>query len=106
MGDHLKVDIGTFRSYSPRFHELADQLSAAELKLAGQLQGEGNCWGGDDVGQEFEQGYTPKAQITFDNSTEHAKRLDRVGDAVTLMADNIENTEGGTVNSIESSGPR
>ncbi|MYR06592.1 hypothetical protein GTV32_09835 [Gordonia sp. SID5947] len=106
MSDHLKVDIETFRSYSPRFHGLADRLSDAELKLTGQLQGEGNCWGSDDVGQEFEHGYAPKAQTTFENSTEHSKRLDRVGDAVTLAADAFSRTENDNVNSYGSSGPR
>ncbi|RRO14809.1 WXG100 family type VII secretion target [Saccharopolyspora rhizosphaerae] len=47
---------------SPKFDAASDKLESALTKLNGVLQAEGQCWGGDEAGQEFAKNYEPGSQ--------------------------------------------
>lgn len=63
------VDPEALRGASPKFDTAADQLRAALDKLNGVLQAEGNCWGGDDAGQQFAKDYEPASTSATDTFT-------------------------------------
>ncbi|MYR07552.1 hypothetical protein GTV32_15125 [Gordonia sp. SID5947] len=103
MPDHLKVDVDTFRKKANEFHTLAGQMSSAEQLLADGLQHEGECWGHDDTGSSFADGYGPKATTTFQNATAHAEHLNGLADLLIKVADNYSATEEHNTSSL---GPR
>ncbi|MFW0783839.1 hypothetical protein AAFP35_04910 [Gordonia sp. CPCC 206044] len=100
MPDHLKVDVETFRKKANEFHTLAAQMSGAEQLLADGLQQEGECWGHDDTGSSFAEGYSPKATTAFQNASSHAQHLDELGTLLVQVADNYATTEGHTTDSF------
>lgn len=100
MTDHLRVDLETFRRKAREFHVLAAQMSSAEQLLANGLQHEGECWGHDDTGSSFVDGYRPKATTTFKNATDHADHLTKLGDLLLQAADNYSATEDHNTDSL------
>ena len=57
----FEVDPAALRSASPKFTSTGDKLGDAWEALRSVLDAEGQCWGNDDVGKKFAQGYTPAA---------------------------------------------
>jgi WXG100 family type VII secretion target len=57
----FEVDPTALRSASPKFSTTGDGLADAWAALRSVLDAEGACWGGDEVGQKFSQGYSPAA---------------------------------------------
>jgi WXG100 family type VII secretion target len=57
----FEVDPDALRSASPKFTSTGDKLADAWQALRSVMDAEGTCWGGDEVGQKFAQGYSPAA---------------------------------------------
>ncbi|PRY43327.1 WXG100 family type VII secretion target [Umezawaea tangerina] len=57
----FEVDPTALRSASPKFSSTGDKLADAWDALRSVMDAEGTCWGNDEVGQKFAQGYTPAA---------------------------------------------
>lgn len=72
------VDPEALRGASPKFDGAADKLQAALNRLNGVLQAEGQCWGGDDAGQEFSKDYVPGSQSAANGITGLGKALHQV----------------------------
>ncbi len=64
-GAGFDVDPTRLRSASPQFDTVADQVEDAGNALQAALSAEGPCWGGDEAGQTFAQGYLPQAESTM-----------------------------------------
>ena len=93
MADKLKVSVEEYRSYAKKFYNLAGRLEQATSTLNSSLWGEGNCWGNDETGQGFEEGYSPNAAAAFANADIHTDRLNTTGDLVESTADAFAQTE-------------
>ncbi|MFW0795794.1 hypothetical protein AAFP30_18430 [Gordonia sp. CPCC 205515] len=98
MSNELKVDLETFRGYAKKFYNLAGRLEQATTTLTSSLESEGKCWGTDDTGQGFEEGYGPNAATALANADVHADRLTTSGDLVESTADGFATTETTTTN--------
>ena len=57
----FEVDPTALRSASPKFSSTGDKLADAWEALRSVMDAEGQCWGNDEAGQKFAQGYTPAA---------------------------------------------
>ena len=109
MTDKLTVDIETFRTKAKRFNQLASQLGSAEALLADGLGREGECWGHDDIGASFLEGYSPRARTAFDNASHHREHLTQIGDTLQEAADKYDTTPDAiftVITAAESAAPR
>lgn len=57
----FEVDPTALRAASPKFSTTGDNLRDAFNTLKSVLDAEGACWGGDDGGTSFAEGYLPAA---------------------------------------------
>ncbi len=57
----FEVDSTALRSASPKFSTTGDKLADAWEALRSVMDAEGACWGNDEAGQKFAQGYSPAA---------------------------------------------
>ncbi|WP_158851392.1 WXG100 family type VII secretion target [Saccharothrix deserti] len=59
----FEVDPVALRAASPKFTTASEKLRDALASLGSVLDAEGACWGGDEAGQKFGEGYQPGAQL-------------------------------------------
>ncbi|WP_035305339.1 WXG100 family type VII secretion target [Actinokineospora inagensis] len=59
--DRFEADPELLARRAGEFDGLADRVGAIHRALADQLAANGQCWGGDDVGQRFAATHTPSA---------------------------------------------
>lgn len=103
MSNQLRVDLERFRSFVPRFEGLEAQTVSARSTLTQGLDGEGECWGADDVGSAFASNYVTASKDTVDAITGLSQIFDLIGDKIGRTADSFERTDtgfGGTLGSI------
>lgn len=65
MAGGYHVDPPALRAASPGFSAAGDALGAASDALSATITAEGSCWGDDEAGQSFAQGYEPSAQLAL-----------------------------------------
>lgn len=78
------------RAMQPQFADLASQVTAAVTAMQQEIDKEGECWGKDKVGEEFAKGYSGNAKTTQDSMGSLAKMLSGMGDAMTTIANSLE----------------
>ena len=93
MSDQLRVDLEQFRGLVSRFENLGTQTLAARLELTQGLDGEGECWGADEVGTAFASKYVAASEDTIDVITLLAQIFDLIGEKVSSTADPLDTTD-------------
>ncbi|MFF0530726.1 hypothetical protein ACFYT3_20300 [Nocardia amikacinitolerans] len=58
----LQVDPDALRSTKPGFAAAAEKVLEAVRNVQATVAAEGECWGSDEIGQNFAKEYTPGAE--------------------------------------------
>ncbi|MBW8485287.1 WXG100 family type VII secretion target [Actinomadura parmotrematis] len=91
--DGYEVDADRLKKAGTGFHDGAVHLKQIFDTLNSALQTEGKCWGADDTGKQFEEGYLKGAESTLKAFGELTKGLDAVKKGVDDMAKNYKDAE-------------
>jgi hypothetical protein len=67
MSEITRVDIPQVNGASTRLDVIADQLEEAVHALKRRLEAVDGCWGDDEAGKKFAEGYLPKAEEALKN---------------------------------------
>jgi uncharacterized protein YukE len=73
------MDAAGVRSAAAKLERTGEELSSNAAALAGGLDAEGPCWGGDEAGQKFGTDYVPAADGIRKVMAEVAKTLQDIG---------------------------
>lgn len=100
----FEVNPEALRGASPKFDGSADKLQAALDKLNGVLQAEGQCWGGDEAGQEFAKNYVPGSQSGTDGMKGLTGALHQVRTELDATARTWDDVDQANADGIKSQG--
>ncbi|TDD91639.1 WXG100 family type VII secretion target [Saccharopolyspora karakumensis] len=100
----FEVDPEALRGASPKFDASSDKLQSALDKLNGVLQAEGQCWGGDEAGQEFAKNYLPGSQQGTDGVKSLAQALHQVRGELDATARTWDDVDQANADGIKSQG--
>jgi uncharacterized protein YukE len=100
MADVMRVDVETLRNAQPGFTVLQTILRSAVRTLDSDLDRAGDCWGGDDTGAEFAKAYVPAVTSVRAALADLAAAIGSVGDAIGLVAQNVDASDGRAVSRI------
>lgn len=92
---HLQVHADLYRRSSTGFDAIADDLVRVSRTMRDRHGAEGKCWGGDDTGTTFGQGYEPNVAAAMSKLGSLIERVGAVGDNVRTTADNYIHTDDG-----------
>ncbi|NLU82101.1 WXG100 family type VII secretion target [Rhodococcus sp. HNM0569] len=96
MSDRLRVDLEQFRALVPEFDDLESHTTSVRSALTQGLDGEGECWGADEVGAAFAAKYVAPAEDTIEAVTLLARIFSLIGDKVDRTADSFAHTDART----------
>jgi uncharacterized protein YukE len=94
MSTAMDVDPDGLRDAAPRFDAVAADVQDALVRLGASLDGEGACWGNDQIGASFEASYAPMAERTRAAFGLLCAGVADVGAALSLAADNADGADG------------
>ena len=100
----FEVNPEALRGASPKFDGSADKLESALTKLNGVLQAEGQCWGGDEAGQEFAKQYEPGSQQGTDGIKGIAEALHQIRGELDDTARTWDDVDKANADGIKSQG--
>lgn len=100
----FEVNPEALRGASPKFDGSADKLESALAELNGVLQAEGQCWGGDEAGQEFAKQYEPGSQQGTDGIKGIAEALHQVRGELDATARTWDDVDKANADGIKSQG--
>ncbi|BDT85147.1 WXG100 family type VII secretion target [Nocardia cyriacigeorgica] len=90
MTGNLKADPDALRATAPRFRSVGDGVATAAQRLRAVIEAEGACWGGDEIGKAFGDGYTPGATEGQEAIQGLSAVFTRMGDNVVVVADSLQ----------------
>ncbi|MBE1533368.1 WXG100 family type VII secretion target [Actinomadura algeriensis] len=93
MTEHLEVDTEALKRSGKGFHDGAERLTAIFDRLGEALNSEGKCWGADETGQQFEQGYGQPSENVLKMFPQLSKGLDGIKKGVDQMAKTYKQAE-------------
>jgi len=96
----LWVDPAHLRSVAPRFDALSQRMAEAAATLHSTLEAEGECWGGDETGTTFANGYLPSAEVAEHSLGFAVGALAALGTELRSTADSFDDTDRGTASSL------
>ncbi|MFD4357274.1 WXG100 family type VII secretion target [Nocardia sp. NPDC058519] len=85
----IKADPDALRTTQSSFDSVASTLSAALTTLTAALAAEGECWGGDEIGQAFAGNYTPGVEQGKTSVGNLAKSMTQLGTNMVTVADKL-----------------
>lgn len=91
--DGFTVDPARMRTGATKFDTAADMLEDACARLESGLAAQGECWGGDESGQEFAKDYVPGQQQAVEAFRSLAQALRNVRSNVDANATAHESTD-------------
>ncbi|MFD0900996.1 WXG100 family type VII secretion target [Actinomadura sediminis] len=91
--DYLEVDTEALKRSGEGFHTGAQTLKSIHDRLSNALSAEGKCWGADETGQQFEQGYWEPAGNVLKMFGQLAEGLDGIKKGVDKMAKTYKQAE-------------
>lgn len=94
VGDVMRVDAAGLRGTAPALRQLSAALGGVFSTLTGVLDGAGRCWGGDEFGATFAEGYLPGVQLVRDAFPGLREDVAGVADAVVVVAEKVDAAEG------------
>jgi uncharacterized protein YukE len=89
----MRVDSDGLRGSGPRFDVLAAGVDGVLSRLTAVLEAEGPCWGGDDVGRYFQDGYLGGARDTRDGLASLRSAIVHIGQSVFDAANAVDAAE-------------
>ncbi|HEY7482977.1 MAG TPA: WXG100 family type VII secretion target [Streptosporangiaceae bacterium] len=92
-GDELRVEPAQLRRFAKGFSEGGEQLKKVFTRLDAALSAEGKCWGGDETGQQFEQGYEKPRKAAYTSFDQLPGALKDITTGLEKMAANYEKAE-------------
>lgn len=101
-GRQLKFDIEDLYATVPAFHRAAGDLADALQKARSRLEGLGNFWGHDKLGESFGKVYQPSQERLFQLMNIVDGAVDGVADGITRTADTYGEAERDNVSKSES----
>ncbi|MEU7767900.1 hypothetical protein AB0B25_22640 [Nocardia sp. NPDC049190] len=87
MSEPLRVGTDSLRGIVPGLENLADEVSRAISELKALIAEERLCWGADDIGRTFQEGYLPDAQHAVESLDVVAEVLQAIPPRVAEVAD-------------------
>ncbi|XRQ10853.1 WXG100 family type VII secretion target [Actinomadura welshii] len=84
--EHLEVDTEELKRAGEGFNTGAVQLLAIYNRLTSALSAEGECWGSDETGQTFAQGYTEPSTSVLESFPKLKDGLEGIKKGVDQMA--------------------
>lgn len=72
---------------------VADQVADAVNAALGVINGKGECWGGDEIGQKFAETYKPGADEGLTGPNLLNQAVNGVGDGIGAVAANVGNQD-------------
>jgi hypothetical protein len=89
----LRADPVALRTAEPAFDTMASAIAGLLGRLTTALAAEGACWGEDEAGSAFQQGYLPSAISVFEALPPLRDGIAGTGAAVLAVADNVDSAE-------------
>lgn len=89
----FSVDPQALTASQPQLAAAASKVGDAIAKLKQVVAAEGECWGGDEIGQNFAKNYTPGATEGMQGIDALSKAVDSLGDGVTSIAAALQNQD-------------
>lgn len=93
MAGGFNVQTDRLRRGAGGFGDSGDALSQAGTTLGSALDGQGQCWGGDESGQSFAKDYVPNSQKVRDAFGSLAEALQAIKTALEESANSYDNVE-------------
>ncbi|WP_030173597.1 WXG100 family type VII secretion target [Spirillospora albida] len=84
--DHLEVDTERLQRAGTGFQDGATQLKAIFDRLNAALSAEGECWGADETGKTFAEGYKKPSENVLGSFPKLQKGLEGIKKGVDQMA--------------------
>ncbi|MFD6060974.1 WXG100 family type VII secretion target [Rhodococcus wratislaviensis] len=100
MSAQLWVDPAHLRSVAPRFDALSQRMAEVAATLHSTLEAEGECWGGDQTGTTFANGYLPSAEVAEHSLGFAVGALAALATELRSTADSFDDTDRGTASSL------
>lgn len=89
----IKVDEEALQAARPAIARVADHVADAVNAALGVINGEGECWGGDEIGQKFAETYKPGAEEGLTGLNLLNQAVNGVGDGIGAVATNFGNQD-------------
>ncbi|GGK40243.1 hypothetical protein [Nocardia camponoti] len=86
----FEANTGALRATQPAFASAASAITAAGQALAKVIAAEGKCWGGDEVGTNFEKGYLGGVEPAQKAIEGLAKAMSNLGTNVVTIANALD----------------
>lgn len=86
----MRADAAALRRAEPSLETLASGVAGLLTRLTAALDVEGACWGDDEVGAAFEQGYLPAAISVLGALPRLRDGFAGTGAAILSVADNVD----------------
>ncbi|WNV91123.1 type VII secretion target [Umezawaea sp. Da 62-37] len=100
----FEVDPTALRSASPKFSSTGDKLADTWEALRSVMDAEGTCWGTDEVGQKFAEGYTPAADTARESFPGIAGAIQNIRTELDDTATTWERSDQGNARSFGAQG--
>ncbi|MBF6211682.1 hypothetical protein IU433_16685 [Nocardia puris] len=89
----LQVDPDALRSTKPGFAAAAAKVLEAARNVQSTVEAEGECWGNDEIGENFAKEYTPGAEDGMKGIEGLSKAVDALSTGVDAIASAFENQD-------------
>ncbi|MER7015662.1 WXG100 family type VII secretion target [Saccharopolyspora sp. NPDC000359] len=104
MSDQMRMQPEEIRTGGKKIGDSGDDLDQVLTTLKSALDAEGECWGGDEAGQNFAKDYTQGRDSVFDSLQKVVKALGDIDDNLKATADDTESSDAGSAADIGRSG--
>jgi uncharacterized protein YukE len=91
--EYLEVDTEELKRAGKGFHDGATQLKAIFDRLDSALAAEGECWGADETGKTFAEGYKDPAKNVLESFPKLKDGLEGIKKGVDQMAKTYKQAE-------------
>lgn len=93
MSKPIRVEPDILRAAAPKVADAADALAAAFAALSSSLSAEGECWGADEPGSSFAEGYVANADSRSQEIQGAVVKLRSVADKLIADANSFQDTD-------------
>ena len=100
----VRMDPGVVRDSAAKFGPAGDDLNTADTALQQVINSVGQCWGGDESGQQFAKDYVPAAQQAVQAFGQLAQAMRGIQQNLTTVANSTQGTDTSSAQGISSAG--
>ncbi|MCI2416233.1 hypothetical protein MOQ72_02255 [Saccharopolyspora sp. K220] len=104
MSGKMRMEPEEIRSGGKKVGDSGDDLDKVMQTLKSALDGEGECWGNDEAGQNFAKDYTKGRDSVLDSLKKVVKALGDIDDNLKATADDTESGDAKSAADIGKSG--